>query len=64
MIGYTSLGTADLARATAFYDPLLAELAAKQIMAFDDFIVWANAAAPRSRSMSPKTESPILSAMA
>jgi predicted lactoylglutathione lyase len=43
MIGYTSLGTADLARATAFYDPLLAELAAKQIMAFDDFIVWANA---------------------
>ena len=43
MIGYTSLGTADLARTTAFYDPLLAELAAKQIMAFDDFIVWANA---------------------
>jgi len=41
MIGYTSLGTADLVRAAAFYDPLLAELAATQVMAFDDFIVWA-----------------------
>lgn len=41
MIGYTSLGTADLVRAAAFYDALLAELGAKQVMRFDDFIVWA-----------------------
>lgn len=40
MIGYTSLGTADLARSMAFYDALFAEIGAKQIMAFDDFIVW------------------------
>ncbi len=42
MIGYTSLGTADLARAAAFYDALLAELGAKRVMQTDDFIVWAN----------------------
>ncbi|UFE51513.1 VOC family protein [Pseudosulfitobacter pseudonitzschiae] len=40
MIGYTSLGTADLARSVAFYDALFDELGAKQVMAFDDFIVW------------------------
>lgn len=41
MIGYTSLGTADLARAVAFYDALLDGVGAKQVMAFDDFVVWA-----------------------
>ena len=40
MIGYTSVGTGDLARAAEFYDALLAELGAKQVMRFDDFIVW------------------------
>ena len=42
MIGYTSLGTADLVRSERFYDALLAEFGAKQIMHMDDFIVWAS----------------------
>nr|WP_245581978.1 VOC family protein [Phyllobacterium phragmitis] len=42
MIGYTSLGTAGLARSERFYDALLAEFGAKQIMHMDDFIVWAS----------------------
>lgn len=41
MIGYTSLGTANLSRAESFYDALLAEFGAKQVMRMDDFIVWA-----------------------
>ena len=44
MIGYTSLGTADLARSAAFYDALLSELSARQVMTRDDFIVWATEA--------------------
>lgn len=32
MIGYTTLGTNDMTRAAAFYDPLLAELGAKRLM--------------------------------
>ena len=31
MIGYTTIGTSDLGRATAFYDALLAEVGAKQL---------------------------------
>lgn len=41
MIGYTSLGTADLQRSAVFYDAFFAELGAQQVMAMDDFIVWA-----------------------
>ncbi len=41
MIGYTSLGTANLSRSESFYDALLAELGAKQVMHTDHFIVWA-----------------------
>lgn len=40
MIGYTSLGTNNLKQSAAFYDALLAELNAKRLMEFDDFIVW------------------------
>ncbi|HAI30981.1 MULTISPECIES: VOC family protein [Thalassospira] len=40
MIGYTSLGTNDLARSAAFYDGLLAELDAQRIFEETDFIVW------------------------
>lgn len=40
MIGYTSLGTANLSRAEGFYDELLV-FSAKQVMRMDDFIVWA-----------------------
>lgn len=41
MIGYVTLGTADLARAGAFYDELLALLGAKRYMQDQRFIAWA-----------------------
>ena len=41
MIGYVTLGTNDLERATAFYDALLAELGAKRFMETEQFIAWA-----------------------
>lgn len=40
MIGYVTLGTNDLPRAAGFYDALLAELGAKRIMEFEQFIAW------------------------
>ena len=40
MIGYVTLGTNDLPRATAFYDALLAEVGAKRLMEFPAGIVW------------------------
>jgi len=43
MIGYTTLGTNDIARAARFYDALLAELGAKRAMEMDSFIAWAAA---------------------
>ena len=43
MIGYTTFGTNDLARAGKFYDALLAELGAKRAMEMDTFIAWATA---------------------
>jgi predicted lactoylglutathione lyase len=43
MIGYTTLGTNDLARAARFYDALLAELGGKRAMEMDTFIAWAAA---------------------
>lgn len=42
MIGYVTVGTNDFARATRFYDELLAEVGGKRIMDFDGFIVWNN----------------------
>ena len=41
MIGYVTLGTNDIARASAFYDQLLAEIGAKRFMETDTFIAWA-----------------------
>jgi len=35
MIGYATIGTEDLDRATAFYDALLAEIGAKQLFGMD-----------------------------
>lgn len=35
MIGYVTIGTKDMARAVKFYDALLAELGAKQLMGMD-----------------------------
>ncbi|MEL6360289.1 MAG: VOC family protein [Pseudomonadota bacterium] len=43
MIGYVTLGTADIEKSSAFYDALLAELGAKRIMEADTFIAWATA---------------------
>lgn len=40
MIGYTTLGTNDLDRATAFYDELLALLGAKRGMSFPRGHLW------------------------
>jgi catechol 2,3-dioxygenase-like lactoylglutathione lyase family enzyme len=40
MIGYVTLGTNDLARAAAFYDPLLAELGAKRLWEMPTGIGW------------------------
>ncbi len=41
MIGYVTLGTNDIERASAFYDQLLAELGAKRILQTETFIAWA-----------------------
>jgi catechol 2,3-dioxygenase-like lactoylglutathione lyase family enzyme len=35
MIGYATIGTSDMERALAFYDALLAEIGAKQLMGLD-----------------------------
>ena len=43
MIGYTTLGTNDIARAARFYDALLAELGAKRAMEMESFIAWSAA---------------------
>ena len=43
MIGYTTLGTNDLARAARFYDALLADLGTKRAMEMPTFIAWATA---------------------
>ena len=43
MIGYTTFGTNDLARAGKFYDALLAELGAKRTMEMPNFIAWGTA---------------------
>jgi catechol 2,3-dioxygenase-like lactoylglutathione lyase family enzyme len=40
MIGYVTLGTNDLARATRFYDALLAELGAKRALEGERFVSW------------------------
>ena len=42
MIGYVTLGTNDTKRSAAFYDKLLAEIGAKRLMEFENFIVWGN----------------------
>ncbi|MEI6737833.1 MAG: VOC family protein [Pseudomonadota bacterium] len=40
MIGYVCLGTNDMARATKFYDELLAVIGAKRLMELERGIVW------------------------
>ncbi len=40
MIGYVTLGTNDMPRASAFYDALFAELGAKRLMESERYIFW------------------------
>ena len=40
MIGYLTLGTNDLPRASAFYDALFAEVGGQRMMEEDNFIAW------------------------
>ena len=40
MIGYVTLGTNDLARASKFYDALLAEIGGKRALESDRFVSW------------------------
>lgn len=40
MIAYTTLGTNDFPRATAFYDRLLGALGGKRVMEMDRIILW------------------------
>ena len=40
MIGYVTLGTNDLARATGFYESLLGEIGASRLMEGDTYVIW------------------------
>jgi catechol 2,3-dioxygenase-like lactoylglutathione lyase family enzyme len=40
MIGYVTIGTNDLTRATSFYDTLLSEIGAKRMMESEQFVAW------------------------
>ncbi|MBK9624713.1 MAG: VOC family protein [Rhodocyclaceae bacterium] len=40
MIGYVTVGTNDLARATAFYDALFATISGKRVFASPQGVVW------------------------
>ena len=44
MIGYVTVGTNDLQRATAFYDELFALIGAGRFMEDDSFVAWATSA--------------------
>ncbi len=44
MIGYVTIGTADMAKAKAFYSTLLAEIGAKEIMGMDRIVFYGTAA--------------------
>ena len=40
MIGYVTLGTNDLDRATKFYEALLGDIGAKRMMSGDTYVIW------------------------
>ena len=44
MIGYTTLGTNDLEKATAFYDALFEDLSLKKIIPNDRLVLWSSKA--------------------
>jgi len=43
MIGYTTLGTNDLVKASAFYDALFSEMGGSRIVADDHITAWGDA---------------------
>ncbi len=43
MLGYISLGTNDMSKATVFYDQLAAIVGAKRVFDDDGFVAWSNA---------------------
>ncbi|MBT8144522.1 MAG: VOC family protein [Gammaproteobacteria bacterium] len=54
MIGYVTLGTNDLEKATAFYDALFAEIGIGRLMQGDNFVAWgASASAPALSVITP-----------
>ena len=59
MIGYVTLGTNDMARATRFYDALLAELGAKRTLEMERLIAWGpGAGAPMLAVCTPFDKKP------
>lgn len=59
MIGYVTLGTNDLPRATAFYDALLAEIGATRTMDFGRGYAWTvNPKRPALAIMQPYDKQP------
>ena len=59
MIGYVTLGTNNLEKATEYYDQLLAEIGASRMMEEDRFIAWGTApGAPMLLIMKPFDEQP------
>lgn len=59
MIGYITLGTSDLPRATAFYDAVLAVLGAKRTMTLQRGYAWGGAAkGPSLMVMTPHDGQP------
>ena len=67
MIGYITLGTADLKRGAAFYDKIASELDTPRMMGSEDggFIAWGKPAAQQASPSWPRmTGNPCQSAMA
>lgn len=59
MIGYTTVGTNDLPRATAFYDALFGEIGIKRIMDFGRGYAWGvSMAKPAFAVMTPYDKQP------
>jgi catechol 2,3-dioxygenase-like lactoylglutathione lyase family enzyme len=46
MIGYVTLGTNDLERATVFYDSVLSEIGAKRLDETDRYVFWGKRSGP------------------
>ena len=58
MVGYTTLGTNDFDRAVAFYDALLAEIGAKQVLHNERMVLWAGGSGGMLAVCTPYDEKP------